>query len=86
MLDVRFWHFPPSFTFGELGNPKAYTAREAKVIFNNFSAKYKGIPTDECLTEIFKFRSSCPVSQICHDMMFGERNDTGYLLTHRSVL
>lgn len=58
------------------------------VILANKHASYKGIGTDVCLLEALESYSlneikMCTVGPFCREMMFENRRDFGYLLTHR---
>lgn len=67
----------------DLGYYKNWTISN---ILEDKKAIYKGIPTDVCFMELlngFFVKRACIVSPICYEMMLAEREDRGYLLTHR---
>lgn len=84
LLDSYAWKNNKTFVFGKLDNLGIYEW-SVETLLNDQEAKFQGIPTDVCVEELLTdFDSTeCKIGSLCAEMMLENRNDTGYLLTHR---
>lgn len=67
---------------GQLQDLGVYWNWTRATLLENKAARYEGIASDVCITEILE-GSNCEVSPKCYEMMLENRIDTGYLLSHR---
>ncbi|KAK5641340.1 hypothetical protein RI129_009887 [Pyrocoelia pectoralis] len=86
LMDAHQWVLNDVFLHNQLHNLGIYGSWTVVNVTKNKIARYNGVSSDDCLTELLsslRTHSSCVVSSSCQEFMFGNRVDTGYILTHR---
>ncbi|KAK4874240.1 hypothetical protein RN001_013600 [Aquatica leii] len=89
LLNPNIWIINNNFLINELDDLGKYDRWTTAFIIKNRSAKYKNVSSNECLHELLQqtpkdfAEHQCYSSDRCKEFMFGNRIDTGYVLTHR---
>ncbi|XP_017772152.1 PREDICTED: UPF0764 protein C16orf89-like [Nicrophorus vespilloides] len=80
LLRAEFWMGKIELKRNSLRDFGIYANWTRETVRENRRAEFDGIGTDFCLEELLR---GCRVGNVCEQMMFADRVDTGYLLSHR---